>query len=134
MKIEKQLLKNLDVFLSEEIARVELEQSRPKPKPKSNLKALKERQRRLTVAYVAGNIPDDEYLREDAELKAAIAKAEAEQPPKPLDVTPLKELLETDFQSIYHTLDDEEKQQFWQRILKEIYLEGKNIKRVVFAE
>ena len=133
MKIEKQLLKNLDTFLREEIARVELEQSQPKPKPKSNLKALKERQRRLTVAYMAGNVPDDEYLREDAELKAAIAKAEAEQPPKPQDITPLKELLETDFQSIYLTLTDEEKQQFWQRILKEIHLEGKNIKRVVFV-
>ena len=82
---------------------------------------------------MAGNVPDDEYLREDAELKAAIAKAEAEQPPKPQDITPLKELLETDFQSIYLTLTDEEKQQFWQRILKEIHLEGKNIKRVVFV-
>lgn len=131
-KIEKQLLNNLTDFLQDEITRVELEQSKPKPKPKTNIKALKERQRRLTVAYMAGNVPDDEYLREDAELKAAIVKAESEAPPEPQDITPLKELLETDFRSIYVTLTEEEKQQFWQRIVKEIQLDGKTIKRVVF--
>lgn len=131
-KIEKQLLTGLAEFLEDEIARVELEQSQPKPKPKNNVKALKEKQRRLTVAYMAGNISDDEYLRDDAELKALIAKAEAEEPPEPRDITPLKELLETDFLSIYETLTEEEKQQFWQRLIKEIKLENKQIKEVIF--
>lgn len=131
-KIEKQLLSRLDDFLADEIARVELEQAKPKPRPKNNLKALKERQRRLTVAYMAGNIPDDEYLRDDAELKALIAKAESEAPPEPRDVAPLKDLLETDFRSIYETLNDEEKQQFWQRLIQEIKLENKKIVEVIF--
>ena len=131
-KVEKQLLVRLAEFLEDEIARVELEQTKPKPKPKNNVKALKEKQRRLTVAYMAGNIPDDEYLRDDAELKALIAKAEAEAPPEPRDITPLKELLETDFLSIYETLTEEEKQQFWQRLIKEIKLENKQVKEVIF--
>ena len=131
-KIEKQLLVRLAEFLENEIARVELEQTKPKPKPKNNVKSLKEKQRRLTVAYMAGNIPDDEYLRDDAELKALIAKAEAEAPPAPRDITPLKELLETDFLSLYEILNDEEKQQFWQRLIKEIKLDGKNVKEVIF--
>ena len=131
-QIEKQLLSRLDDLLADEIARVELEQAKPKPQPKNNLKALKERQRRLTVAYMAGNIPDDEYLRDDAELKALIAKAESEAPPEPRDIAPLKDLLETDFRSIYETLNDEEKQQFWQRLIKEIRLENKKIVEVIF--
>ncbi len=131
-KIEKQLLAYLGDFLRDEIARVELEQTKPKPKPKNNVKALKEKQRRLTVAYMAGNIPDDEYLRDDAELKALIAKAESEAPPEPRDITPLKELLETDFRSIYETLNDEEKQRFWQQIIKEIKLENKRVVDVIF--
>ena len=49
----------------------------PKKKPKSKLPALKEKLRRLNVMYLAGNISDDDYLKEDAELKAQIAKAEA---------------------------------------------------------
>lgn len=131
-KIEKQLLARLDEFVQDEIVRVELELAKPKKKPKNNLKNLKERLRRLTVAYMAGNVPDDEYLRDDAELKALIAKAEAEAPPAPPDLTPLKSLLETDFRSVYDTLNDEEKQQFWQRLVKEIKLDGKNINRVIF--
>ena len=131
-KIEKQLLAYLGDFLRDEIARVELEQTKPKPKPKNNVKALKEKQRRLTVAYMAGNIPDDEYLRDDAELKALIAKAESEAPPEPRDITPLKELLETDFRSVYEMLNEEEKQQFWQRLIKEIKLENKRVVDVIF--
>lgn len=132
-KVEKQLLERLDEFMQDEIARVELEKTNPKPKPKVDIKALKERQRRLTVAYMAGNVPDDEYLRDDAELKAAIAKAEADAPPKPPDITPLQEILKTDFRSIYITMTDPEKQQFWQRILKEIHIDGKQIKSVDFV-
>lgn len=132
MKIEKQLLVRLAEFLEYEIARVELEQAKPKPKPKNNVKALKEKQRRLTVAYVAGNISDDDYLREDAELKALIAKAESEAPPEPRDITPLKELLETDFLSLYEMLNEEEKQQFWQRLIKEIKTENKQVTEVIF--
>lgn len=131
-KIEKQLLTRLEEFLQGEIARVELEQTKPKPKPKNNVKALKEKQRRLTVAYMAGNIPDEEYLKEDAELKALIAKAEATAPPEPKDVTPLKAILETDFRSIYETLNDEEKQQFWQQLIKEIKMENKTVTEVIF--
>lgn len=131
-KIEKQLLTRLDEFLRDEIGRVELEQTKPKPKPKNNIKALKEKQRRLTVAYMAGNIPDAEYLRDDAELKALIAKAEATAPPEPQDITPLKELLETDFRSVYEIMTDEEKQRFWQRLIKEIKLDGKKIIDVIF--
>lgn len=131
-KIEAQLLARLEAFVQDEIARVELEQAKPKPKPKNNVKALKEKHRRLTVAYMAGNVPDAEYLKEDAELKALIAKAEATAPPEPQDITPLKELLETDFKSVYEIMTDEEKQRFWQRLIKEIKLDGKQVKEVIF--
>ena len=115
-----------------EIARVELEETKPKPKPKINVKGLKEKHRRLNVAYMAGTVPDDQYLKEDAELKALIAKAESEAPPKPKDLTPLKEVLETDFQSVYCTFTDEEKQRFWQGLIKEIELDGKKVIDVKF--
>ena len=131
-KIEKQLLTRLNSFLAAEIAAVTLEQKKPRAKPKANIKALKERQRRLTVAYMAGNVPDDEYLKEDAELKAAIAKAEQDAPPPPTDITPLKELLETDFQSVYTTLTEEGKQRFWQGLIKEIKLKNKEVVDVIF--
>ena len=81
---------------------------------------------------MAGNIPDDEYLAENEELKTLIAKAEAEAPPAPRDITPLKDLLETDFVSIYESLTKPERQRFWASIIKEIIIEEKDVKDVIF--
>ena len=68
LKLMKQLVNGLDGYLREEIAAAEIELAKPRPKPKTNIKELKEKQRRLTVAYMAGNKTDKEYLQEDAEL------------------------------------------------------------------
>ena len=131
-KIEKQLLDRLNDFLAAEIATVEFEQQKPKEKPKVNVSALKERLRRLTLAYTAGNMSDDEYMKEADDLKAAITKAEQDTPPPVRNISPLKELMETDFQSIYTTLTDDGKQRFWQGLIKEIHLDGKQITDVLF--
>ena len=126
------MLNNLDSYLAKEIARVELEEAKPKPKPKNNVKALKEKQRRLTVAYTAGGMPDEQYLKENKELLDLIKKAEAEAPEKPKDLAPLKDLMERDIKGIYETLDEEEKQRFWLGLIKEIKIDGKEVKDVIF--
>ena len=131
-KIEKQLLTKLPELIMKEIADVELEKTKPKPKPKYNIAALKERLRRLNVAYLAGNVPDDEYLSDDAEIKALIAKAENEAPPPERDIEPLRELLKTDIKDIYYTLDAEERRRFWRNIIKEIILDDNKVDSVVF--
>lgn len=132
IKIEKYLLKNLRQLLEQEIIAAEVEKAKPKPKPKTNIKALKERLRRLNVTYMAGNLTDDEYLKEDAELKALIAKAEQEAPPPERDLEPLRELLQTDFEKIYLTLEAKEKQRFWRGFIKEIVFDNKDIVDVKF--
>ena len=131
-KIEKQLLTKLKEFIEQEIANVELERTKPKPKPKYNIPALKERLRRLNVTYMAGNISDDEYYSEDAEIKALIAKAENEAPPEERDLEPLKKLLETDFKQVYSELDAENRRRFWRSIIKEIILDDNKVSSVVF--
>lgn len=132
IKIEKYLLANLSQLLENEIAKAELEKTKPKPKPKYNLQALKERLRRLNVTYMAGNKSDEEYLQEDAEIKALIAKAESEAPPPERDLEPLREVLNSDFITIYLTLDAEDKRRFWRSIIKEIQVDGLNVKDVIF--
>ena len=131
-KIEKWLLKNLRPLMEKEILEHELDKAKPKKKPKSKLPALKEKLRRLNVMYLAGNMSDDDYLKEDAELKAQIAKAESELPPPERDITPLKELLKTDFEGIYKTLDQEEKRRFWRGIVKQVIFDEKDIVDVIF--
>lgn len=127
IKVEKWLLKNLASLMESEIARVEIEMTKPRKKPKTNTQALKERMRRLEVVYMSGAKSDEEYLSELKEIKDAIAKAEKEcaesDEPHDRDLTNLKQMLETDFESIYATLDAIDKQRFWHTIIKEIHFD-----------
>ena len=131
-KIEKQLLEKLPEFIKKEIADVELELTKPKPKPKYNITALKERLRRLNVTYMAGNITDEEYYSEDAEIKALIQKAENEAPPKERNIEHIRKLLNTDIKANYSNLDAEDKRRFWRNIIKEIKLDDNKVASVVF--
>ena len=137
LKIEKHLLENLEGHMDIAIRRVEAEEENPKYKTDIDkvIKNLKERLRRLNVTYMAGNKSDEDYFKEDAEIKLALAKAEKERDlSKPKDVSHLKALLKTDFRRTYAGLDQEEKQEFWQDLVKEIKLDGKQIQEVLFFE
>ena len=134
LKTEQWLLDNLEDLLKEEIARVELERTKPKKKPKTNVPALREKLRRLEVVYMAGNKSDSEYLTETAEIKEQIKQAEIERIDEPdeTDIEALKATLETDFRGIYETLEPEDKRRFWRGLIKEIHVKGNNVQSVDF--
>ena len=76
---------------------------------------------------MAGNKPDDEYLKEAAELNEQIKQAQisrCESVPK--DFTKLKEFLASDFTTTYKSLSREEKRYLWRSIIKQIHFEGNN--------
>ena len=134
-KIEKWLLDNLNELMKDEIARVELERTKPKKKPKINVAKLKEQLRRLNVAYMAGNMDDNEYIDQTKELNALIVKAEAEvmQDPGEKDLSGLNAMMETDFKSIYQELEPEDKRRFWRSLIDCIHIDEKcNITGVDF--
>lgn len=134
-KIEKELLSRMEQFLGDTIDEVEAEANEPKDKSalERKIKSLKEQLRRLNIVYMAGNKSDEEYFKEDADIKVALSKAEKEyELNKPRNVDHLKELLKTDFKATYELLTVEEKQEFWQDLIKEIHLDGKRVKHVVF--
>ena len=135
LKIEKQLMERLDEFMRGTIAEVEIEANNPKNKTDAErrIKNLKEQLRRLNVMYMAGNKSDEEYFKEDAEIKLAISKAEKElEISRPRNVEHLKDMLESDYQTLYKTFTPEEKQEFWQDLIKEIKLDGKLVSDVLF--
>lgn len=131
-KTEKYLLDNLEKLINFEIESIEIEKAKPKAKPKTNTAALKERLRKLNVMYMAGGITDNEYMYETSEIKALIAKAESNTPDVEKNIEPLKELLKTDFRALYEVMTDENKRRFWRGIIKEIHVEGNNVKEVIF--
>ena len=124
-KIENWLLENLTALLEGEIARVDLERTKPKKKPKASVPKLREKLRRLNVAYMAGNMEDDEYISQTKELNAMIVKAEAEtaKDPGEKDLTSLKAVMETDFKKIYQDLEPEDRRRFWRSIIEEIHVD-----------
>ena len=135
-KIERYLLDDLDKLLEGEIARIEIERAKPKKKKKkTDVVKLREQLRRVNVAYIAGNMPDDEYITETKELNEQIKKAEAieREEMASRDIEPLKKVLEMDFRGIYTELDQEERRRFWRGIIKQINLkENGEIKTVDF--
>lgn len=134
-KLEKELLERMEQFLGETIDEVEAEANEPKNKSviERRIKSLNEQLRRLNIVYMAGNKSDEEYFKEDAEIKVALAKAEKEyELNKPRNVDHLKELLNSDLKSTYELLTPEEKQEFWQDLIKEIKLDGKRVQHVIF--
>ena len=134
LKTEKWLLDNLEDLLRDEIARVELERTKPKKKPKTDVAALREKLRRLEVVYMAGNKSDMEYLQETAEIRQQIKQAEMEklEEPDESDIESLKATLETDFCGIYETLSQEDKRRFWRGLIKEIHIKGNAVQSVDF--
>ena len=133
-KTELWLLEHLDELLDFEIKRVELEKAKTKPKSNAKVAALKERLRRLDVVYMAGNKTDEDYLKEQKEIKDELQQALADEPENlaDRDITHLKEILDSNFRSAYDALDDEDKRAFWRHIIKEIHVEGNNVALVRF--
>lgn len=134
LNIEKFLLDNLEDLLKGEIAKVEIEKKKKRPKPKTNVSALKEKLRRLEVIYMTGNKSDEEYITEAKQINDAIKKAESEtrNAADDRDLTNIKEILSTDFKSIYNTLSLEDKRRFWRTLIKRIYIDGNRVERVEF--
>lgn len=135
LKMETWLLEHINKLIEIEIERIETEKARPKTKSKTNINALKEQLRRLEVVYMAGNKSDSEYIQEQKELKAAIAKAETQDGDSNISedsLQMLKDTLNSDFKNIYETLDDEDKRAFWRHLIKEIHVKGNDIVSVVF--
>lgn len=119
---ERYLLSRLDILMKDEIARVEIEKAKTKKKAKPNVAKLREKLRRLNVAYMAGNMPDEEYITETKELNALILKAETEakEDPAEKDISGLQAVLEVDFRTIYADLSQEDKRRFWRSLIKQV--------------
>jgi len=131
-RAEKWLLQNVKAKLEAFLLAAEVEDAAPKPKPKRDKNKINEKIRRLNVVYMSGGKSDDEYMSELSDLKAQLVAAEREAENKERDLAPLREFLNTDFESIYGALEREEKRQLWRSIIDHLEIEGNHVVDVVF--
>jgi rRNA maturation protein Nop10 len=122
IKLEKQLLDNLEQYvLNEEIRVKEIsEKNKPAVNNTKKIAAIKKEMERLNKMYRKGNIEEDEYDAEFAVLRKDLKMLEAAmEKPKEKDFTALKKLVESDYRTIYEALDREHRKAFWRNIIKE---------------
>jgi hypothetical protein len=129
---EEYVLENVKKELEKFILSHEISTPKHKKKP-TDVAKLKEQLRRVNVSYYAGNMEDDEYISKTKEIKAMIEKASVEeQKEAPLDLTFLKDFLNSDFTEIYAKLERIEKQRLWRSIIDELIYDGNSIVGIKF--
>lgn len=131
-KAEKWLLANVKERLDAFLLTAEVEEAAPKKKPKRDKAKINEKIRKLNVIYMNDGITDAAYESELADLKAQLAAAEREDVEVVRDLAPLREFLNSDFETIYHTLEQDEKRQLWRSIIDHLVVEGNNVVDIVF--
>ena len=132
-KTEKWLIKNVKSELEKFLLNTEVEEAAPKKKKKCSTVNISEKIRRLNVVYMAGGKTDAEYTSEMADLKRLMIEAEREEiQTAPRDLSTLRDFLESDFETIYATLEQEEKRQLWRSIIDTLEVEGHNVVKINF--
>ena len=124
-KIEKQLLANLEGYINNEIVRVESinEQKNLVADYTKKIEELKKEMERLNTMFRKGRIEEAEYDEEYSFLEKKLAKIEEPEKPIERNLDALKDLLETDFRTIYAELDRDHKRAFWRNLIKEFELD-----------
>lgn len=87
---------------------------KPKQK-KEDPKKYKDRLKRLNEIYVLGNISEEDYKRQSAELQKKIAEIQK--------LPPLKnKIFASNWKDLYRQLSEENRRSFWRSIIKEIVI------------
>ena len=128
-KIEKQLLDNLEQYITNEVIRVDsIGEVQPKNNNAAKIAKLKAEMDRLNMMFRKGRIDEEEYDTDYLKLEKALKSIDIEEAPPKKDLDALKGLLETDYRGLYNQLNKENQKAFWRRIIKEFAIdEGKKI-------
>ena len=123
-KIENQLLDNLEVYITNEIAKVEtIEEIQPKNNNAIKAKKLKAEMERLNMMFRKGRIEEAEYDEEYYKLEKSLKGIEVAEPTQKRNLDSIKGILETDYRGIYEQLTKENKKAFWRSFIREFAID-----------
>lgn len=119
-KLEKQLLDNLDTYITNEIVKVETvtDNTPVVSDRKREVDKLRKEMDRLNTMFRKGRIEEAEYDTEYYNLEKQLKSIDIDEPQTKRDITGLKALLETDYRSMYNELDKAHKKAFWRNTIK----------------
>jgi DNA invertase Pin-like site-specific DNA recombinase len=123
-KIEKQLLDNLEMYITDEIIRVDtVEEIQPKNNNTVKVEKLKAEMDRLNMMFRKGRIDEEEYDKEYYSLEKKIKSINIEEKPLERNLDALKGIMETDYRGLYEKLTKENKKAFWRSFIKEFRID-----------
>ncbi len=120
-KLEKYLLENISTEFQNYFKKIELEEMKNNQKnTKTEMAKIRAEMDRLNFMFQKNRITSAVYNAEYEELESRLSDLHTVKTSKKRDLEPIKELLESDFVSVYSTLSQQNKQAFWRGIIKEI--------------
>lgn len=123
-KIEKQMLDNLEQYITNEVVRVDtIEEIRPKSNKAIKANELKAEIDRLNMMFRKGRIEEAEYDTEYFKLEKKLKAIDTEEAPPKKNLDAIKGILETDYRGIYAALTKENKKAFWRSFIKEFVID-----------
>jgi hypothetical protein len=131
--LEKYLLENIRAQIKGMILEYEIEE-KPAKDNSRKISKLEKKKERLKELYINGLIGIDEYKADREQIESEISSLTSQKPLRSSDLSSLKELLATDFESLYGTFTAEEKRFFWRSIIKEIQFDKNRNYKIIFLD
>ena len=123
-KLEKQLLDNLEQYITNEVIRVDsIEENQPINRNAEKAAKIKAEMDRLNMMFRKGRIEEEEYDTDYLKLEKQLKALDVEVAPPKKDLDALKGILETDYRTIYSHLTKENKKAFWRRVIREFAID-----------
>lgn len=130
--LERYIVANIKSELEKYIIQCEIE-DKPKKDNRQKIVALEKKLDRIKELYLNEIIDIDEYKIDRANIMEQLDQLkQSEQQPIEKDLTKLKEFLNSDFETIYETLEISEKRLLWRSIIKEIRVDRNKNFRIIF--
>lgn len=123
-KIEKQLLDNLEQYITNEVISVEsIDENQPKNRNAVKAAELKAEMERLNIMFRKRRISEEEYDKEYFKLEKKVKALDVPEETAKRDLDAIKGILETDYRGIYAELTKENKKAFWRSFIKEFSID-----------
>lgn len=111
-KLEREMMNRIRPMIEGKVLEYDIKQQ---ARPKLNKQKIERKLARLKDLYINDLIDLDEYRKDKTDLEAQLVE------PEPVeDVTALRQLLQTDIESLYWSMTPEEKRIFWRSIVSSI--------------
>ena len=132
--LEKEMLMMLKTEANKYIAENKIKGTKQAKKPKDNTGKIKTKLKNIRELFIDGDIDKTEYVERKMELEKELADnlALLKDENSPKDTRHLEGIINGDFETIYHTLTNENKRRFWASIIDKIYIENKVVTKIIF--